>query len=117
MDLLYLFIAAVSAFFVVLVAALVVVFAIKFRRRHPDDVGADIHGSLALELTWTIIPFVLAMVMFVWGAELFFRLARPPRGLDGDLRRRQAVDVEGAASRRRARNQRTARADRPQRRG
>jgi cytochrome c oxidase subunit 2 len=78
MDLLYLFIAAVSAFFVVLVAALVVIFAIKFRRRHDHEVGADIHGSLALELTWTFIPFVLSMVMFVWGADLFFRLARPP---------------------------------------
>jgi len=62
MDLLYLFIAAVSAFFVVLVAALVFVFAVKYRRRHPDEVGADIHGSLALELTWTVIPFILAMV-------------------------------------------------------
>jgi cytochrome c oxidase subunit 2 len=78
MDLLYLFITAVSAFFVVLVAALVVIFAIKYRRRHPDEVGADIHGSLALELTCTFIPFVLAMVMFVWGADLFFRLSRPP---------------------------------------
>src|SRR5262245_5283503 len=78
MDLLYLFIAAVSAFFVVLVAALVVVFAVRYRRRHPQEVGADIHGSLALELTWTFIPFVLAMIMFVWGADLFFRLARPP---------------------------------------
>jgi cytochrome c oxidase subunit 2 len=78
MDLLYAFITAVSAFFVVLVAALVVIFAIKFHRRHPDEVGADIHGSLALELTWTFIPFVLAMAMFVWGADLFFRLARPP---------------------------------------
>src|SRR5690348_6313292 len=78
MDMLYLFIAAISAFFVVLVATLVVVFAVKFHRRHPAEVGADIHGSLALELTWTFIPFVLAMVMFVWGASLFFRLARPP---------------------------------------
>src|SRR6187402_3028143 len=77
-DLLYLFIAAVSAFFVVLVAALVFIFAIKFRRRHPDEVGADIHGSLVLELTWTFIPFVLSMAMFVWGADLFFRLSRPP---------------------------------------
>lgn len=78
MDLLYLFITAICVFFTVLVAALVVVFAIKFRRRHPDEVGADIHGSLALELTWTVIPFVLSMIMFVWGADLFFRLARPP---------------------------------------
>jgi cytochrome c oxidase subunit 2 len=78
MDLLYLFIVAVCAFFAVLVTALVVFFTIKYRRRHKDDVGADIHGSLALELIWTFIPFVLAMVMFAWGADLFFRLARPP---------------------------------------
>ena len=85
---------------------------IKYRRRHPDEVGHDIHGSLALELTWTIIPLILSMVMFGWGADLFYRLARPPRGLDGDLRRRQAVDVEGSAPRRRPRDQRAARADR-----
>jgi cytochrome c oxidase subunit 2 len=78
MDLLYAFIVAVCAFFTVLVAALVVYFTIKYRRRHPDDVGADIHGSLSLELTWTFIPFVLSMVMFAWGASLFFRLAVPP---------------------------------------
>jgi cytochrome c oxidase subunit II len=78
MDLLYLFIVAINVFFVVLVAALVVFFAIKFRRRHPDDVGADIHGSLILELTWTIIPFILSMIMFVWGADLFYRMAVPP---------------------------------------
>jgi cytochrome c oxidase subunit 2 len=77
-DLLYLFITVVSAFFVVLVAALVAFFAIRYRRRAPDEVGADIHGSLLLELTWTFIPFALAMVMFFWGADLYFRLARPP---------------------------------------
>ena len=78
MDLLYGFIFAVCAFFTVLVAALVVYFTIKYRRRQPDDVGADIHGSLSLELTWTFIPLVLSMVMFAWGASLFFRLATPP---------------------------------------
>jgi cytochrome c oxidase subunit II len=79
MDLLYLFIVAVCAFFTVLVTALVVVFAVKYRRRHPSEVGHDIHGSLALELTWTIIPLVLALMMFGWGADLFYRLAKPPR--------------------------------------
>jgi len=78
MDLLYLFIFVVCAFFTVLVAALVVFFAIKYQRRGPDDVGADIHGSLALELTWTLIPLVISLVMFAWGASLFFRLATPP---------------------------------------
>ena len=79
MDLLYLFIVAVCAFFAILVTAMVAYFAIKYRRRQADDVGADIHGSLVLELTWTFIPLVLALAMFVWGADLFFRLARPPQ--------------------------------------
>jgi cytochrome c oxidase subunit 2 len=77
-DLLYFFIVAVCAFFAVLVTALIIAFTIKFKRTHEDAVGADIHGSLALELGWTFIPFVLAMVMFGWGASLFFRLATPP---------------------------------------
>jgi cytochrome c oxidase subunit 2 len=79
MDMLYLFIVSVCAFFAVLVVVLVAVFTIKFRRRHPDEVGADIHGSLALELTWTFIPLAISMVMFVWGAQIFFTLSRPPR--------------------------------------
>ena len=78
MDLLYFFLTGVTAFFVVLVAALVVFFTIKYRRRSPDEVGAHIHGSLVLELTWTVIPLLLSMVMFGWGASLFFRLSRPP---------------------------------------
>lgn len=77
-DLLYFFILAVCSFFAVLVSALVVFFAIKYRRRHDDEVGHDIHGSIALELLWTVIPFILAMVMFFWGADLYFRIARPP---------------------------------------
>jgi cytochrome c oxidase subunit 2 len=78
MDMLYLFIVAICAFFTVLVAALVVFFTLRYRRRHAEEVGADIHGSLSLELAWTFIPFVLSMVMFGWGASMFFRLASPP---------------------------------------
>ncbi len=79
MDALYFFILAVCTFFAVLVTLLVVFFTLRYKRKAPDEVGADIHGSLILELTWTFIPFVLAMVMFGWGAKVFFDLARPPR--------------------------------------
>jgi len=77
-DMLYLFIVAVCAFFTVLVAALIVYFTLRYKRQHANEVGADIHGSLTLELAWTFIPFVLSMVMFGWGAKLFFDLASPP---------------------------------------
>ena len=77
-DNLYFFMVATSGFFAVLVTLLVIAFAIRFRRRSPDGVGEPIHGSLALELIWTGIPFILAMVMFVWGASVYFALARMP---------------------------------------
>ena len=113
-DLLYLFITSVCAFFTVLVTALVVVFTIKYRRRHPDEVGHDIHGSLALELTWTIIPLILSMVMFGWGADLFYRLAKPPRDsmeifVVGKQWMWKVQHPDGVA-----RDQRAPRADRPQ---
>jgi len=77
-DALYLFFIAVSAFFSLLIAVLIVFFAVRYRRRAPDEVGAPIHGSLVLELTWTFIPLVIAMVMFVWGASLYFQITTPP---------------------------------------
>ena len=79
-DGIYFFMVAVTAFFSILIAGLVVLFAIKYRRRHADEVGHAIHGSLALELLWTIIPFFIVMVMFAWGAKVFFDLYRPPAG-------------------------------------
>jgi cytochrome c oxidase subunit II len=79
-DGIYFFMLAVTAFFSLLIAGLVVLFAIKYRRRHKDEVGAAIHGSLALELLWTVIPFLITMVMFAWGVKVFFNMYRPPAG-------------------------------------
>jgi len=79
-DALYFFLVAVCGLFAALIAVLVVVFAIKFHRRHDDEIGEAIHGSLALELLWTIIPLGITMVMFVWGAQVFFHMTRAPKG-------------------------------------
>jgi cytochrome c oxidase subunit II len=79
-DALYFFLVAVSTFFSLLIAGLIVFFAIRYRRRHRQEVGYAIHGSLALELMWTIIPFFIVMVMFAWGAKVFFDVYRPPAG-------------------------------------
>ena len=79
-DGLYFFMMAVTAFFSLLIAALLVLFAIRHRRRHEDEVGQEIHGALALELLWTIIPFGITMIMFLWGAKVFFDAYRPPKG-------------------------------------
>jgi cytochrome c oxidase subunit II len=79
-DAVYFFMVAVTAFFSLLIASLVVFFAVKYRRRSDDEIGVAIHGSLPLELLWTLIPLAIVMVMFGWGARVFFDLYRPPAG-------------------------------------
>jgi cytochrome c oxidase subunit 2 len=77
-DALYFFIVAVSAFFALVVAVAVVYFGFKDRRRHPAEVGARIEGNLPLELLWSIIPTIIVMVMFGWGASVYYHLRRVP---------------------------------------
>src|SRR6266404_4218181 len=77
-DALYFFLLTVSGFFALLIAGLVIYFTVKYRRRSDEEQPAPIHGSLALELAWTLIPFGLAMIMFFWGASIYVSMARPP---------------------------------------
>ncbi len=77
-DALYFFLVGLSVVMSVLIATLVVSFAIKFRRRHRDEVGAQVHGGLALELAWTVVPFLITLVIFFWGAKIYFVMASPP---------------------------------------
>jgi cytochrome c oxidase subunit 2 len=77
-DSLYFFLLALSIFFSLLIAGLIVFYAVKYRRRAADSVGSEIQGGLVLELTWTIVPLLITMVIFVWGASVFFAMSRPP---------------------------------------
>ncbi|MEP0844764.1 MAG: cytochrome c oxidase subunit II [Phycisphaerae bacterium] len=77
-DALYAFLVAVAVFFSALVFILVTVFAVKYRRRPGVKAAPTGHGHLLLEVTWIVIPFILVMIMFVWGAKLFIRIRQPP---------------------------------------
>jgi cytochrome c oxidase subunit 2 len=77
-DALFFFIVAVTVVFTIGILAALAFFAIKYRRRSDSDRPAEIHGSLALELTWTLIPLGIVVVMFVWGSKVFFHMNRPP---------------------------------------
>ena len=77
-DQLYWFIIGVTAFFGILVSVVVVYFAVKYRTDDPLAVGAPITGSIPLELAWSIIPFLISIVIFVWASQVFFDLYRPP---------------------------------------
>jgi cytochrome c oxidase subunit II len=79
-DHLYFFLIAVSTFFSLLIATLLVVFVVRYRRRAPGELPRPIHGSIALELTWTIIPLIIALGTFVWSADVFVEGRRVPPG-------------------------------------
>jgi cytochrome c oxidase subunit 2 len=79
-DALYLFLMAVSVFFTLLTAALVILFAAKYRRRSDADQPAPPHADNRIEIVCSAVLLVLVMVMFGWGASLFVKQSRPPAG-------------------------------------
>ncbi|MBZ5527364.1 MAG: cytochrome c oxidase subunit II [Acidobacteriia bacterium] len=77
-DALTLYILGTSLFFALLVVVLVVIFSLKYRRKKQTEIGVPVHGSVPLEIVWTLIPLVLAMVMFAWGAVIYMDFRRAP---------------------------------------
>jgi len=80
-DALYAYMVLVSAFFSLLIAFCVIYFAIKYRRRNdvvPAPVDEHSIGGMILEIVWSVIPLGLSLVMFAWGASIFFTESRPP---------------------------------------
>lgn len=78
LDHLTIYLVTVATIFTVLIFACVFYFAIKYRRRSEHERATEIEGALALEILWSVIPFILMMVMFSWGASVFFEMSRPP---------------------------------------
>ncbi len=78
LDHLTIYLLIVATTFTVLIFAAVFYFAIKYRRREDHERPVEIEGALPLEILWSVIPFVLMMVMFSWGASVFFEMSRPP---------------------------------------
>jgi cytochrome c oxidase subunit 2 len=78
-DALYFYLIAVSAVFTIAIFICVMVFAIKYRRRSPYEVPKPIEGSWFLETLWSVVPMLIGISMFVWGAKVYFDHAVPPR--------------------------------------
>jgi cytochrome c oxidase subunit 2 len=77
-DALFWFIVAVCAFFVVLIAVLLMYFAVRYRRKSEDYFPQPVIGSRVLEVTWSAIPLVLLLAMFFWGASIYLDIFTPP---------------------------------------
>jgi cytochrome c oxidase subunit 2 len=78
-DALFSYILVTAIFFTVLVSLLAIFAAFRYRRKNAGDIGAEIHGNTALEIGWTLIPLILALGMFAWGAVIYVNYRTAPK--------------------------------------
>jgi cytochrome c oxidase subunit 2 len=76
-DALYIFLLLVTGGMAFLVFVTVIYFAARFRHK-PGVRAQQIEGSNLLEIAWSVIPFGIFMMIFGWGAFVFFQERRPP---------------------------------------
>jgi cytochrome c oxidase subunit 2 len=77
-DALFIFLLIVSGLMTLLIFACILYFAARYRYR-PNVRAEQIEGSVPLELTWSIIPLGIFLVIFLWGAVVYFHERTPPR--------------------------------------
>ncbi len=82
-DSLYEFLLIVSFISCVLVIGGLIYFAIVHRRKHEGEKTPYIAHNTTLEFLWSFIPFVIFMVVFVWGWVVYHQLRHmPENGLE-----------------------------------
>ena len=69
---------AIAAFFTTLIFILIVSFAVHYRRGSKADRSNPPVASRWMEVVWIGVPMLLGMMMFTWGAILFYRVYEPP---------------------------------------
>jgi cytochrome c oxidase subunit 2 len=76
-DALFVFLVVLSGLMSLAIFVLIAVFAIRYRRQR--SVMADqIEGSTVLEVTWSVVPLGVFLMIFAWGAILYFQERTPP---------------------------------------
>jgi cytochrome c oxidase subunit 2 len=75
-----------SAFFLLLIVALSLLFVVRYRRGpgrlEPEDSPAH---STRLELFWTAVPLALVAILFVWSTRTWLDMTRTPVGAGAPL--------------------------------
>ena len=76
-DALFIFLLALCGFMCIAIFIMILVSAARYRRTKGRE-AEQIEGSNALELTWTGVPLLIFLGIFVWGAVIYFMERTPP---------------------------------------
>ena len=78
-DLLFLSLIAITGTVAIAIAGVMIFLLAKYRRRAATDRSPPKSSSLAVEITWSLIPLLIFGVLFGWGAKIYFRESVEPR--------------------------------------
>lgn len=82
-DTLFFVLIAMSAIVIIGVVSTLIYFVLKYRRGKDADRTNPAETHHKLELTWTLIPLVLSLGVFVWAGRLFFQVYDvPPNSME-----------------------------------
>jgi cytochrome c oxidase subunit II len=62
----------------VLVEALLVIFLIRYKRKHPDKHGKNIHGNNKAEVIWTLVPAIILVFIGIYSSGMVYSIQQPP---------------------------------------
>jgi cytochrome c oxidase subunit 2 len=78
-DLIFYALTGLTILFTLIVGVAVVYLSLKYRAGNKVDRSRPMYENLKLELTWTIVPTILGLIMFFFGARLFIEMRNPPK--------------------------------------
>jgi cytochrome c oxidase subunit II len=78
-DAIFYLLTALTVFFTVLVMSLVILFAVRYRHGNKVDRSRPVFEHLPLEITWSVIPMILGLIVFYFGANLFIKQRTVPK--------------------------------------
>jgi cytochrome c oxidase subunit 2 len=76
-DAVYFFLVAICTLVTIGVFVMITYFAVRYRASKNRQ-AVQIEGSTVLEITWSVIPLMIFMWFFIWGAVVYWDGARAP---------------------------------------
>lgn len=77
-DTAFMVILGISFFFLITLTIVMIYFLYRYNRKR-NPVATQIEGSTKLEIVWTVVPFIITMVMFYYGWAGWHNMHKPPK--------------------------------------
>ena len=92
-DHIYLFLVSLSVFMTLAIFLCIIIFAIRYRRGSSASRANIKDHSWPLEIVWSVIPLIVLLFTFGWGAKIFYDgFHAPPNALRVYVDRRVAKE-------------------------